>query len=592
MTMRMPRQRGRLLRVAAAIGFGLAVAASCSSSPPPADLVITNANVYTLGWPEPSTDGRPAPSAPFDSARGWHPDAQAIAVRGGKVVFVGPNDGAKAYTGSKTRTLDAAGATVIPGLIDAHVHLANLGESLERVKLTGVATEAEAVELVVKRAATVPKGEWIVGYGWDEGAWANHYPDMKLLTARVPDHPVYMRSLHSFAAWGNTLAFERARITRTTRAPDGGEIRKDAAGNPTGLLLNRAVALLDSAIPPPNADAMDRRLEAALHAMAEAGYTMVHDANTDSATLGALQRLNSGNKLPLRVYVMMAERDPALLRRWLALGPDTANTAMLRVRGVKAFDDGALGSRGARLLADYADRPGQRGVVGANAGFNQPLVDSMMRAGFQVAVHAIGDQGNRETLDFFERVFTATPNARTGRHRIEHAQVLSAQDIPRFAKLGVIASMQPSHAVEDMAWAEQRLGPERVRGAYAWRTLRIAGARLVFSSDLPGPDNDIFYGLHSAVTRRDRSGQPPGGWYPNERMTPEEAVRGFTTWAAYASFVENDVGMISVGRRADLTLLSIDPFAVGTRSPDSLLTGRVRGTLVAGRMIYGGVHRD
>ncbi|PYQ39024.1 MAG: amidohydrolase, partial [Acidobacteria bacterium] len=267
-------------------------------------------------------------------------------------------------------------------------------------------------------------------------------------------------------------------------------------------------------------------------------------------------------------------------------GPDRDQGRMLTTRAVKAFYDGALGSRGARLLDDYADRPGHRGVSGTQYGFDLSLVADMMKAGFQVAIHAIGDAGNRETLDFIESVLRAAPEARALRHRIEHAQVLHPDDVPRFARLGVIASMEPPHCVEDKAWAEARLGPQRVTGAYAWRTLRLAGSRLAFNSDLTGSDHDIFYGLHSAITRRDKQLQPPGGWYPEQRMTPEEAVRGYTTWNAYAASWEKESGVLAPGRWADITVMDIDPLVVGATDPDTLLRGSIRATIVAGQVAY------
>jgi predicted amidohydrolase YtcJ len=259
---------------------------------------------------------------------------------------------------------------------------------------------------------------------------------------------------------------------------------------------------------------------------------------------------------------------------------------MLVTRSVKAFYDGALGSRGAQLLDDYADRPGHRGTGGAQYGFDAERLTGLMRRGFQLSIHSIGDRANRETLDFFERAFAANPAAREGRHRIEHAQVVSPSDIPRFASLGLIASMQPGHAVEDMAWAEQRLGRGRIMGAYAWRSLRRAGARMVLSSDLPGSDYNIFYELHAAITRRDKNRQPPGGWYPGERLTPEEALRGYTTWAAYTSFAEQDAGALAVGRWADVTVMDVDPLAAGSEAPERLLTGSIKMTIVGGRVIY------
>ncbi len=551
----------------------------------PADLLLVNGNVYTLNWPEPALDGAADSRAPRLDGR-WHGDAQALAIRVGAIQFVGSTQQAEAYRGPGTRVIDVHGATVLPGLIDSHVHVAELGGILSRVNLTGIATEAEAVSKVASVAVGVPKGDWILGQGWDEGAWANHYPDMKLLSEKVPDHPVYLRGLHGFAVWGNRLAFERAGITALTKAPSGGEIRKDPSGRPTGLLLNRAVELLDKALPPLTEPRMEEQILAGLNAMAAAGYVAIHEAGAPTLEMDAFESLNARGKLPIRVYAMLSARDAPLLKKWLARGPDTAAKGMLTTRSVKAYYDGALGSRGARMLDDYADRPGHKGVSGGEYGFDQELVASMMRRGFQASIHAIGDAGNRETLDFIEKVIASDAQVGNGRHRIEHAQVLSAADVPRFSQLGVIASMEPPHAVEDKAWAEARLGADRVRLAYAWRTLRRSGARLAFNSDLPGSDHDPFYGLHSAITRQGKDSQPAGGWYPEQRMTPEEAVRGYTTWGAYSAFEESQTGVLAPGRWADLTVMSVDPFAVGDSDPGALLRGEILLTMVAGKVVY------
>lgn len=548
----------------------------------PADLIVTNGRVYTLAWPDPAKDGTPSASAPYDAKGGWHPDAEAVAIREGRVVWTGTSAGVARYRGPATRVIDAHGATVLPGLIDSHVHIANLGEALSRVNLVGVRDEAEAVERVAQRAATTKAGEWIVGYGWDEGAWANHYPDMRLLSERVPDHPVLLRGLHSFAAWGNRLAFERAGIKADTPAPTGGEIRKDAAGQPTGIVLNSAVALIERAIPAPPPEESDARLLAGLDAIVRAGFTAVHEAGADTAEVAAFERLAAGRKLPVTVYLMLAGRDEALLRRWLQRGPQkNCGDASLCIRSVKFFYDGALGSRGARLTSEYSDKPGWLGLGGKDYGFHSQLADQALRAGFQVVVHAIGDAANHDVLDLFDK-----PYAKALRPRIEHAQVVAPADFPRFSREGVIASMQPSHAVEDMPWAEARVGAERIRGAYAWRTLRREGARLALNSDLPGTDYDVFYGLHSAVTRRDRNHKPEGGWRSEQRLTPEEAVRGFTTWAAYAGFEENEMGSIRPGRLGNLTILDVDPFDAGTRDPERLLDGKVLMTIVQGKVLY------
>ena len=546
-----------------------------------ADLILINGRVYTLRWGEPSPTGAPAANAPRD-ARGWRPDAEAIAMRGDSIVFVGTANAALAYRGPRTRVVDLAGKTVVPGLIDAHVHLSELGANLARLDLAGVRTEQEAVNRVVERARTVPAGQWITGSGWDEGAWANRYPTMELLSRLVPNHPVFLRGLHGFAAWGNRLAFEKARITSSTAAPTGGQILKDARGNPSGVVLNTAVDLLARAVPARTPAELERDIRAALAAMAKAGYTSVHEAGIGGQELAVYRNLSLQRQLPIRVYVMLSASDTTLLREWQSRGPDTTNFPMLTVRAVKAFADGALGSRGARLLEDYSDRPGHRGTTGGRYGYDSALVAGMMRRGFQVTIHAIGDAANRETLNFFQAVEVSNADSRNTRPRIEHAQVVNFDDIARFATLGVIASMQPSHAVEDMAWAEARVGPSRIRGAYAWRMLRQQGAQLVFSSDLPATNYNIFYGLHSAVTRQDPQNKPAGGWYRDQAMSIEEAVRGFTTWAAYAEFSERRAGKLAVGMRADATVMTIDPF---TTPPSRVMTGTIAMTVAAGKVV-------
>jgi hypothetical protein len=569
--MRPDPRHGRIARSVATLALSCLVApngASQEQHAATADLVIRNGHVYTL-VSEPTLK------------RGARPDAEAIVVGDGTVLSTGKKAGTDRLRDTRTRLIDAVGAAVVPGLVDAHVHIAELGAVLQRVNLVSVKTEAEAVEKVADRARITPKGEWIVGWGWDEGAWANQYPDMKLLSERVPDNPVYLKGLHSFAVWGNRLGFEKAGITAATVAPEGGEIKKGADGQPTGILTNRATALLERAVPPPTPKQLEERIVAGLNAMAAGGYVAVHEAGAGSEEMQALERLAAAGKLPIRVYAMLSGRDHELLRAWRARGPDRDPEKMLVVRSVKFFADGALGSRGAWLLRDYSDRPGHRGAP--DASFDKALAADMAKAGFQLAIHAIGDAANRETLDFFESLFAAAPATRALRHRIEHAQVLHPDDIPRFARLGIIASMQPPHAVEDKAWAQDRLGPDRVRGAYAWRSLLDAGAHLVFSSDLPGSDYDVFYGLHSAITRRGKDLQPPGGWYPGQRMTPEEALRGYTTWAAYVCFNEDRTGVLAPGRWADITILDVDPLE---SDPEKLLRGHVLATIVAGKVVY------
>ncbi len=580
----------RQLKLSAAAIF-LVMMAGCAEDPAEvseaggANLILTNARVYTLDWDEASPDGTIKPDAPHNDG-GWHPDAEAIVTQGGEILFVGSTREAMEYRGESSRVIDLAGATVIPGLVDSHTHVFGLGALLDQVNLVDVATEEEAVALVVERAKTVPKGEWIIGRGWDEGAWANRYPDKALLSEAVPDHPVFMDSLHGFAGWGNQMALDTAGITAETEVPVGGEMRLGADGQPTGLFLNRAVQLLSSAIPDASRETLTSQLLLGLNQMAADGFTAVHDAGLDTQAMSILEELEAADRLPVRVYAMLSLRDEDLIRKWLEKGPDKDNDSMLVTRTVKAYYDGALGSRGARLLYDYADQPGHRGISGDGYGFNQELNAQAMKAGFQIAIHAIGDAGNREALDILEGVFKEDSSTAKNRHRIEHAQVMSPDDIPRLGALGIIASMEPPHAVEDKTWAEERLGPERVLGAYAWRSLRESNARLTFNSDNPGSDHSIFYGLHAAITRQDKNEQPEGGWYAEQRMNAEESVRGYTNWSAYASFREDETGIIEAGRWADLTIMDIDPFLLAEESPGDILNGRILMTIVNGNIVY------
>jgi len=569
----------------------LAISSGCSEDSNVTDradgasLILTNARVYTLNWDEPDLDGTIMPGAPRDES-GWHPDAEAIAVRGGTILFAGSSQDAMTFRTDSSRVIDLAGATVIPGLVDSHTHVFGLGALLDQVNLVGVATEEDAIALLVERAKSVPKGEWIVGRGWDEGAWANRYPDKALLSAAVPEHPVFLESLHGFAGWGNQMALDEAGISDDSTVPVGGEMRLGSDGQPSGLFLNQGVQMLRAAVPEPSRETLTKHVLLGLDQMAADGYTAIHDAGLDATAMSILEELEAAGKLPIRVYAMLSLRDEDLIRKWIEKGPDSDNDSMLVTRTVKAYYDGALGSRGARLLYDYADRPGHRGISGDQYGFNQSLNAAAMRAGFQIAIHAIGDAGNREALDILEAVFEDDPSTIRNRHRIEHAQVISPEDIPRLRQLGIIASMEPPHAMEDKAWAEERLGPQRILGAYAWRSLREAGADLTFNSDNPGSDHNIFYGLHSAITRQDKNHQPEGGWYAEQRMTADEAVRGYTSWSAYASFREDDVGIISEDRWADLTVMDIDPFVLADDEPGAILNGQILMTIVNGKIVY------
>lgn len=564
---------------------GDAPAAGASGASPTPELILTDARVYSFAWGEPGTDGTPAADAPH-GPEGWRPDAEAIAIADGEILAVGSAAEIEALAASTTRIVDLDGATVLPGLVDSHTHLFGLGAKLRRVSLYDVPTEEEAVERVVARAARTPKGEWVIGQGWDEGAWANNYPTKALLSQAVPDHPVYLRSLHGFAGWVNQRALDELGITRDTPTPSGGEILKSPDGEPTGVFLNRAVPLLDDGIPDPTAEQWQAMVHGAMEQMARDGYTAVHDAGLDSTHMAALEALHAAGRIPIRFYAMLSLRDEPVVRRYMADGPDQDVSQRLVVRSIKGYYDGSLGVRGARLLEDYSDMPGHRGVSGSEYGYDRQLAEEAMSLGFQLAIHAIGDEGNRDTLDFIQANYERDPSTRALRHRIEHAQVVSPGDLPRFGELGVVASMEPPHAVEDRRWAEARVGPDRITGAYAWRALRRAGAPITFNADNPGSDHSIFYGLHAAITRRDKDLLPAGGWYPEQALTAEESIRAYTGWSARAAFMEEHAGVLEPGRWADVTVMDIDPLVLADTDPGAILGGEILMTVVDGEIAY------
>jgi predicted amidohydrolase YtcJ len=552
-----------------------------------ADLILTNARVYTLAWSEPTREGEAAPDAPFDGER-WTPDAEAVALKDGLILAVGSAEEVDAFRGNSTDVRNLDGAVVVPGLIESHGHYEELGELAEEVDLVGVSTEEDLVARVMERAESTVEGEWIVGGGWDEGEWADHLPTNYRLNQLLPKTPVVLKGLRGFGVFGNQAALDAAGIGPDTPSPSGGEILKDENGKLTGVLLNRAVPLLREAIPERSLEQRKRVILHGLNEILEAGYVMGHHAGVFPDYVEAYEALAAEDALPIRMEVMLSTREPGreLLEEWIQRGPTQDPNAFLQVRSVKAYYDASLGSRGAKMIGGYTDLPTETGEAGASYGFIEELVALSIGAGFQAVIHAIGDGGNRDVLDFYERTFQDQPESQDLRHRIEHAQVVHPDDFARFAEMDIVASMQPPHAVEDSPWAEDRLGPERIVGAYAWRTMRRHGVHLLFNSDLSGSDFDIFYGLHSAITRTSKDLQPSGGWYPDQRMTPEEALRGYTVWAAFASSREQLTGTIEVGKWGDLSVLSLDPLNVGTSNPHALLEGEALMAIVAGEIAF------
>lgn len=542
----------------------LLLMASVGQESPAPDLLLFNGHVITMNA------GLPA--------------AQAIAIRQDRVVWVGSSEEARKLFRSTTHRIDLQGATVLPGLIDAHTHLFELGKSLVRLNLKDVATAQEAVELIRKRAASVPPNEWILGWGWDEGKWASAYPDNEALSRASPNNPVFLTGLHSFAAWANKKALQLAGIGKQTKDPENGKIvRDEKTGEPTGILLNQAQALVEKHIPAMSLPQMEKAIELAAQECVRHGLTSVHEARVSGTMIQAFRELVREGRLPLRVYLMLDGADPTLVREWLARGPEIDPHHQLTIRAFKLFADGALGSRGAALLEPYTDSPGTKGLIVTPAAAIHDLTRSSLQRGFQVCTHAIGDAANRMTLDAYEQALHEVSQARDPRLRIEHAQVVAPDDIPRFARLRVIPSMQPTHCTSDMGWAEKRLGPQRVKGAYAWRSLLQTGAHLPLSSDFPGETLNPFYGIYAAMTRRDPQGNPPGGWYPEQELTLDEALRGYTSEAAYAEFEESMKGTVEAGRLADLTVISSD---ITRLAPREILSIQVVKTLVGGKIVF------
>ncbi len=529
------------------------------------DWILVNATIYTMDAQQPK--------------------AQALAVRGGRLTAVGGNEPIRALAGPSTRVVDAGGQTVVPGLIDAHGHMLNLGLSLERLDLRAAASPEDVARLVRQEAARRHQGEWILGRGWDQNKWpGKEFPTHAPLSAAAPENPVYLTRVDGHAGWANRKALELAGVSAATADPPGGRILRGPNGEPIGVLIDRAQDLVSSRIPAPTPEQIKAGLARAAQECVRLGLTGVHDAGVSLGVIRAYKELIAENRLPLRVYAMIRGAG-ATLDEYLERGPEIDfGGDRLTVRSVKMVMDGALGSRGAALLEPYSDEPGNRGLVLTTPSQLAQVCERALDRGFQVNTHAIGDRGNRLVLDVYEAAFLGRKEyPRDHRFRIEHAQVLSPDDLPRLGRLNVIASMQASHATSDMPWAEARLGRDRAPGAYAWQALLKSGARLANGSDFPVEAVNPLWGFYASITRQDHAGFPPGGWFPDQRLSREEALRSFTLDAAYAAFEERDKGSLEPGKLADFVLLSRD---IMTIAPAEVLRTEVMRTVVGGQTVW------
>ena len=575
---------GRRDRPLARLAVGvLLTAASAVAAPPltgqePADLIVTHGVIHTVD-----------PAAPR---------AEAMAVSNGVIVAIGSAEEVEPYRGPATAVIDLEGRAVVPGLIDAHAHVMNLGKFLRTVDLVGTTGVEEVAARVREAAVDRPAGEWILGRGWDQNDWAvKEFPTAAALDGAAPDHPVWLTRVDGHAGWASSRAMELAGITAATPDPDGGRIVRDEAGNPTGVFIDNAEDLVDAAIPSPGPEEMAARLAAAQERMASVGLTGVHDMGTEIQEVELFREWAEAGRLIPRIVSYLDSSDTTLMGALdsIAAAESAEPGDRFRIRGVKFYADGALGSRGAALLEPYSDDPANEGLLVTPPDALEAGMARAVRLGLQPAIHAIGDRGNRIALDAIaaaEAVAGGVTDARPGASsvsyyapapRIEHAQVVALEDIPRFAELDVIASMQPTHATSDMYWAEERVGPERVQGAYAWRKMLDAGVPLACGSDFPVESTNPFYGLYAAVTRQDQEGWPAGGWRPEERLTQDEALACFTRWAADAAGMGNEVGTLEVGKRGDFLVLDRDVMDV---SAEEIWRTQVLRTVIDGETVY------
>ena len=525
--------------------------------------------------------------------------AQAVAVEGNRIVAVG-RDAEIESRYAAARRVDLKGRLVTAGFNDAHLHFLNGGLALFRVDLNGARTLAEAKRRVAEKARELPEGAWLLGRGWDHTLWGGQWPTKESLDEAAPRNPVFVQRVDGHTSWANSLALSKANVTRETVAPAGGEIVRDSRGEPTGILKETAGSLVARVVPAPTREEKMRAIERALAEARRYGITSVSDSISGYATLALYRELLAQDKLTVRVAEWLDFNDSVetLTKQREEFNSLKVDPLRLRISAVKGYVDGTLGSRTAAMLAPFDDDPHNSGIPRMTQEELTSKVVALDAAHFQVTLHAIGDKANRMALDAYEaawkkngrwmeefvpdsgQVKMATPPSR---HRVEHAQVIAPTDFARFRDLGVIASMQPSHAISDKRWAQARLGEYRVLGAYSWHTFMAHGVHVPFGTDWPIEPVNPYLGLYAAVTRQSTEGEPAGGWWPEERISIEDAIRNYTAEGAYASFEEKEKGTIAVGMLADLVVHSKDLLSI---APREILTTEADMTVFDGRVVY------
>jgi predicted amidohydrolase YtcJ len=506
---------------------------------------------------------------------------ETMIIENGKIIDVGGSELSENPSGE---IIDLEGKTVLPGLIDAHGHVMGLGYQELNVNLSGIETLEATLDTIKAYAEANPELEWIQGRGWNQTLWEeNEFPTAADLDEIVNDRPVWLTRVDGHAAWANTKAMELAGISRETPDPQGGKVIRDRAGNATGVFVDAAENYINEIVPEPTEVEMELALEKALEQMARMGLTSVHDAGMGVDTWNLYKDFADAGKMTTRIYAMIGGTGPAF-DELSENGPiNSYANDRLALRSVKISADGALGSRGAAMKEPYSDDPGNRGLLFYDQEELNEMVMKSVGAGYQTNIHAIGDRANDVVLNAFEKAKEEYGDQGL-RHRVEHAQIVSLEDIPRFAELDLIASMQATHATSDMNMAEDRVGPDRIKGGYAWQKFLDQGTIIANGSDFPVEHSNPFYGLYSSVTRQDHEGNPPGGWYPEEALSREEALRSFTIDAAYAAHQEAILGTLEAGKWADFVVIDRDFFEVPAIE---IWQTNVLQTWVAGEKVYG-----
>jgi predicted amidohydrolase YtcJ len=537
--------------------------------PAPADIVLRNGKVYT--------------------ANDKQPRAEAVAIRGDKIAFVGRNADANRLVGPNTKVIDLRGAAVFPGFTDAHMHLSGVGDREMTLNLEGTTSLEDFLARVKARVDQSRPGQWVTGRGWIETFWKPPvFPTRQDLDRISPNNPVVLTRADGHASIANSAALRLANVTRTTVAPSGGAINKDSDGEPTGMLIDRAQGLVRRLVPGPTEDEQDQQILKGVEREVMLGWTQIQDAHGTWGEVARMRRLYQDGKIKIRIYKAIsgpgADAD-TLIARGASLG-EFGNR--FTVRAIKVVMDGALGSRGAALLAPYTDDARTTGLITTDTVALKRMLLGALRSGIQVETHAIGDRGNRLTLDFYESAMQQVPadqrKIAEPRWRDEHSQIVNMADLPKFKRLGIIASMQPSHAIGDLYFAPARLGLDRLNGAYAWQSLIKLGVPIAGGTDAPVERGEPLIEFYAAVARKDMQGRSGEGWHPEEKMTRDQALKAFTLWAAFAAFEDAVRGTIETGKLADLTVFDKDIMTV----PElEILKSKNLMTIINGEIVYG-----